>query len=122
MLPRAQRLTTAEFAQAFAHSRVARHPLLMLRAHHRSAKGGSLIDGVTTRAAFVVAKKLGKATVRNRLRRRLRECYRSQEARLEMRLAGSDLIFFATAAALTADTKELDAALAQLLRRAAHMM
>lgn len=119
MLPRAQRLTTAEFAQAFAQSRVLRHPLLILRAHRRIWHGATLADGAQARAAFVVAKKLGKATVRNRVRRRIRECYRLQGLRTEPRLAGFDLIFMATAAALTADTVQLDEALAQLLRRAA---
>lgn len=119
MLPRAQRLTTAEFAQVFAQSRVLRHPLMILRAHRRISQGTVFTDGAQARAAFVVAKKLGKATVRNRVRRRIRECYRLQGWHAEPRLAGFDLIFMATAAALTADRAQLDAALAQLLRRAA---
>src|SRR5688500_16127379 len=118
MLPRSQRLTVSTFAVAFGEGRIVRHPLLNLRVHPRR-------DGSTAvRAAFVAAKKLGPATLRNRLRRRLRERYRLNPARFDARgrekLAGCDLIFLANAATVTAATAQLDEAIAQLLGRAAH--
>jgi len=118
MLPRSQRLTVSTFAVAFDEGRILRHPLLHLRVHERG-------DGsVAARAAFVVAKRLGPATLRNRVRRRLRERYRISAARYDAggqeKLAGCDLIFMATAAATSADAAQIDAAVAQLLGRAAH--
>ena len=94
MLPRAQRLDTAAFSTAFDRGRAIRHPLLTVRAHRRH-------DGdPVTRAAFVVSKKHGKATLRNRIRRRLREQYRLSEVREMAGLQGCDLIFLAGAAAI----------------------
>jgi len=115
MLPRSQRLTTAAFATAFAQGRSLRHPLLQLRVFKREDGNPEL------RAAFVVAKKLGKATLRNKVRRRVREQYRLHPARLDERLQGCDLIVMASAAAIEATTVEIDAALEQLLPRAARM-
>jgi len=113
MLPRSQRLNTAAFATAFRNGRVLRHPLLHLRVYSR--QNGS----ATTRAAFVAPKKLGTAILRNRTRRRVSERYRVSAARRQPRPGGWDLIFLATPAAVTADTVQLDAAIAQLLARAA---
>ena len=120
MLPRSQRLTVSKFAVAFNEGRVVRHPLLQLRVHRRR-------DGnTTTRAAFVVARKLGTAVLRNRVRRRLRERYRLSATRYDARgqgnLAGCDLIFFANPATLEATTAQLDEAVAQLLQRASHQV
>lgn len=112
MLPRSERLTTAEFALAFERGRVLRHPLLHLRVHVREAGSGA-------RAAFVVPKKLGQATVRNRARRRIRERYRLHPLRHAAGLSCCDFIFMATAEAIGAGTEQLDAAVTQLLRRAA---
>jgi ribonuclease P protein component len=113
MLPRSQRLRTSSFATAFQNGRILRHPLLQLRVYRRQDGRPEL------RAAFVAAKKLGKATQRNRLRRRISERYRLSLGRHHPGLSGCDLIFLATAAAITADTAQLDAAIAQLLSRAA---
>ena len=111
MLPRRERLGTTAFASAFDKGRILRHPLLQLRVHVRGD------NELATRAAFVVSKKLGKATVRNRARRRIREIYRLTAARHHGHLAGLDLIFLATALALTAERAQLQAAIEQLLRR-----
>lgn len=117
MLPRSQRLTVSTFAVAFGEGRIVRHALLHLRIYAR--RDGS----AATRAAFVVAKKLGPATLRNRVRRRVRERYRLCAARYDERgrehLAGCDFIFFANTATLAADAGQLDEAVAQLLGRAA---
>lgn len=116
MLPRAQRLSTTDFNVAFEKGRVGRHRLLQLRVFYRN-------DGKSTvRTAFVTPKKLGKATVRNRLRRRIREIYRLLVASQEVAdLAGSDLIFLAGAAAGQAENSELQAALTDLMKRAASL-
>ena len=138
MLPRAQRLTTREFAAAFANGRALRHPLLQVRVYVRRANAGfqetasvqtpdvssdaplkivrkRQVEG--TRAACVVAKKIGKAIVRNRLRRRVREIYRLHPSRAKLQARGFDLIFLMSPSALTAPADELQRALDDLLRR-----
>ncbi len=112
MLPRANRLTTSQFDRAFARSQTVRHPLVVLKAHFRG-------DGQeTVRAAFVVPKKQGKATIRNRRRRRLRERFRLLPPSNQRNLAGCDLIFLATPQTHGATMFELDDALKEVLRRA----
>ena len=109
MLPRSQRLTSAQFDRAFAHSQSVRHPLIALKAHRRGD------DSTEIRAAFVVPKKQAHATGRNRTRRRTRERYRLME-RPES-LAGCDLIFLTTPATHDASNDEIDAALREVMRR-----
>jgi uncharacterized protein len=110
MLPRSERLTSSQFDRAFSHSQSVRHPLVVLRAHARDKEG----EGAT-HAAFVVPKKQGKANVRNRVRRRLRERYRLHPRRNS--LPGCDLIFLSTPETLRASNEQLDAALEEVLRR-----
>ena len=127
MLPRTQRLSTAQFNKAFEGGQILRHPLFQVRVLPREDGSG------VVRAAFVAPKKLGKAAERNRLRRRLRERYRllierrddqaqreanDREASLPI---GCDLIFLISAAAGQALAGELDAALGQLMKRAARL-
>jgi ribonuclease P protein component len=122
MLPRAQRLDTTAFAKAFGAGRAARHPLLTVRVYLR-AEDPAKSQANTIRAAFVVPKKHAKAAQRNRLRRRLRECYRCHDdtARRAPALQGCDLIFMASAPAMQADWPALNEAFSQLLRRAARL-
>jgi ribonuclease P protein component len=136
MLPRVERLSTKAFAKAFAGGKTARHPLLSLRVWRRldeksdelsatkaknGVKNAQNID--IARAAFVVPKKQAKAAKRNKLRRRMRECYRQHPilAQRKSELAGCDLIFVATPAAHSASWDELNEAFAQLLRRATRL-
>jgi len=70
MLSRNRRLNKTDFEIAFAKGRQFRHPLLVLRCYRRAAG-----DCDQLRAAFVVPKKLAKATGRNRWRRRLRHWF-----------------------------------------------
>lgn len=113
MLPRSQRLTSAQFDHAFAHSQQVRHPLVVLRAHFRGD------DQTIIRAAFVVPKKQAKkATQRNLIRRRLRERYRLHPSRELPTLQGYDLIFMATPQTAAAPVAALDAALEEVMRRA----
>ena len=131
MLSRAQRLTSKEFAQAFAEGRTARHPLLSVRIFHRGSNENAFKNAFSAietpkspvRAAFVVPKKQAKAAKRNRLRRRMRECYRQHTVLLQLKdiLQGCDLIFIAAPAAHEATFEELNAAFPQLLRRAARL-
>ncbi|MBW3635664.1 MAG: membrane protein insertion efficiency factor YidD [Armatimonadetes bacterium] len=117
MLPRAQRLTTPQFDRAFANSQAVRHPLVVLRAHHRGDSES------ITRAAFVVPKKQAKkATQRNHIRRRLRERYRLHPLRNIEGLVGCDLIFLGTPQTQDASIEELDGALQEVLKRAAKRM
>lgn len=113
MLPRDERIGTADFRRAFEGGQVVRGKSLQARFFRRD-------DGSeTTRAAFVVTKKTGKATVRNRLRRRLREMYRLSEWRHDARLSHTDLLIFAGHAALPPLDDALRHELNELLTRVA---
>lgn len=115
MLSRSHRLTTSTFAQAFRVGRLARHPLMQARVWARG-------DGdEVVRAAFVAPKKLGKACVRNRARRRVRERFRLLNALQNPQLRGCDLIFLLSPPILNASSAEIDTALKELLRRAARL-
>ena len=73
-------------------------------------------EEVTCRAAFVVGRKVARQAVRrNRVRRRLREAYRSYRGLLA---GGADLALVAQPAAAQASYWELRSALGELLRRA----
>lgn len=122
MLPRAQRLSTAEFARAFEKSRVLRHSLLQLRVHQRESNEK---DAGVVRAAFVVPKKVGKATLRNRLKRQVREQYRlllqgesTQVAKRTQALKNCDLIWMIGGADQAASREEIEGGLRELIRRA----
>ena len=68
----------------------------------------------TNRVGFTVSKKLGKAVVRNRIRRRLREIVRLNGARTEQ---GYDLILVARGRAAEADYHRLEADVLNCLER-----
>ena len=65
------------------------------------------------RYGFITSKRLGKAVVRNRVRRRLREGVRSLATR-----PGWDVVISARAPAAQADFQELKTAVANLFARA----
>ncbi len=115
MTSRPERLSSREFDAAFASARSLRGPLLTLRVHWRRE------DGKTLRAAFVVPKKLGKATWRNRTRRRMREAFRLQGEGLQALArssGGCDCIFLAQPGAHDAPFEALQQAIHALLWRA----
>ncbi len=60
-----------------------------------------------SRLGLTVSTKLGKAVVRNRMRRRLREVYRLHEQKL---LPGFDIVIVARSAAVEADFAKLQSA------------
>lgn len=67
------------------------------------------------RFGFSVSSRIGKAAVRNRIKRQLREAMR---LRADKVAPGWDLVFIARQPIRTADYHEMDAACARLLRRA----
>ncbi len=71
-------------------------------------------EGDPGRVAFVAAKRLGCAVVRNRSKRVLREAARA----LRLPIEGRDIILFATPKTRTSSPEEMNEALASLLRRA----
>ena len=103
---RQQRLTKrAQFAELYDRGKPWANALLVLRA---------LPNGLCfNRYGFVVSGKLGKAVVRNRLRRQLREAARAIPTK-----AGWDVVFIARKPAAGADYWKLRAAMEELLKRA----
>lgn len=71
-------------------------------------------EGDPGRVAFVAAKRLGCAVVRNRSKRVLREASRA----LRLPVEGCDVILFATPRTRTAHPEEMIEALKSLLKRA----
>ena len=69
----------------------------------------------TNRVGVTVGKKLGKAVVRNRVRRRLREIYRCHEHRFS---AGWDIVVVARGRCVTADFQQLTNAYLSLAEKA----
>jgi ribonuclease P protein component len=69
----------------------------------------------TNRVGITVGKKLGHAVQRNRIRRRLREVYRLEEARFT---PGWDIVVVARSKCLTADFSKLTQAYLSLAEKA----
>ena len=67
------------------------------------------------RLGITVSKKVGKAVVRNRVRRRIKECYREVEGRLP---GFYDIVIVARNTAAEADYKKIMSAFKYLLRKA----
>jgi len=85
------------------------HPLLVL--------SYSPNDRPYSRFGFAIGRRLGKAAVRNRLKRRLREAVRLRIARNEV-AAGWDVILIARPPLREATYRQIDDAVGLLLRRA----
>ncbi len=94
------------FRRAYAKGKSAATPTLVLYARPNGLK--------QNRLGLTVGAKVGKAVVRNRIRRRLRESYRLREGTVK---AGYDLVLVARSAAAEARFRELDRHLGSLLRR-----
>jgi ribonuclease P protein component len=69
----------------------------------------------TNRVGITVSKKLGKAHIRNRVRRRLREVYRLNEERFA---PGWDIVVVARSRCISADFKKLTGAYLSLAEKA----
>ena len=70
---------------------------------------------LTNRVGITVSKKLGKAHIRNRVRRRLREVYRLNEARFA---PGWDIVVVARSRCISADFQKLTEAYLSLAEKA----
>jgi ribonuclease P protein component len=107
-MQRAQRLrSAADFQRVRARRRSWAHPLLVLYAADSPV-------GVS-RVGFVVGRRVGKATVRNAVKRRLREAMRARYPRLTRPV---DLVWVARPGSGAVDFWTLDAAVEQLLQAA----
>ena len=71
--------------------------------------------GAANRVGVTVGKKLGKAVVRNRVRRRLREIYRLNEHRFK---PGWDIVVVARSRCIHADFEKLTGAYLSLAKKA----
>lgn len=108
MLPAEQRLRrAADIAHVRQCGRAWRHPLLVLLV---CPNGRSY-----SRFGFVTSRRIGKAVVRNRVKRRLREVIRSQVSDLA---PGWDCLFIARQPIAGAAYGVVETAVTQLLQRA----
>lgn len=97
-----------DFEHVFTQGKRYNHPLI------RMVICGSSNEGDPGRVAFVAAKRLGCAVVRNRSKRVLREAARASRLPVE----GCDVILFATPRTRSAHPEEMIEALKSLLKRA----
>jgi len=94
------------FRRLYATSGYANSYLVLYARRNRSA---------TNRVGITVSKKLGGAVVRNRVRRRLREVYRLNEARF---VPGWDIVVVARSRCIKADFRKLTQAYLDLAEKA----
>lgn len=96
-----------DFERVFRHGRSFADRELVVFAHRRRQPG--------SRVGFCVSRKLGKAVVRNRVRRRLREVVRTHWETIQPRW---DLVILARKGALEVSYQSLQESLLTLLRKA----
>lgn len=108
MLPQPHRLKrSADIAQVRQQGRSWRHPLCILLVNPG--------EDVASRFAFVASKRVGKAVVRNRVRRLLREAVRHHLDEIQ---PGWDCVWIARPQLPHASFAEVDTAVLLLLTRA----
>ena len=111
MLPSSHRLRrSADIGRARQNGRRWQHPLLVLYVIGQPQDSLSVC-----RFAFVAGRHVGRATVRNRAKRRLREIVRCHLDTIE---PGHDCLLVARPALVAADTAELERVVLTLLTRA----
>ena len=114
MLPAEQRLRKNEdFRLIYKRGRENVHPLAVLYVMRRTGNLTALAPG--RRVGFVVSKKQGKAVVRNRIKRRLREAMRLRLG--ELKPGAYDLVFVGRGRMKTATWPEVQEAVRILLQR-----
>lgn len=96
-----------DFQQVWDDGKSFSHPLIILRARANGME--------QCRFGFVAGKKVGKATVRNRAKRLMREAVRH---RLSNIAPGWDIIIIARSGAANTTLTDIDAAIGTLLQRA----
>lgn len=107
MLPRRFRLTRSrDFARIRRFGRSSSSPLLTLYVLPMRSPD--------IRVGFSVSKKVGKATVRNRVKRRMREAVRHQISQVR---PGQDLLFIARPAAADASYQDIVETVLYLLKK-----
>jgi len=95
----------SEFAYVFERGRMWASELVVLKAVPNELG--------YSRYGLITSKRLGQAVVRNRVRRLLREVTRTTPTK-----SGWDMVFIARVKAATASYREIDTAVAGLLKRA----
>lgn len=98
----------AEFQQVWEEGKSFAHPLIILRVRPNGME--------RCRFGFVAGRKIGKATVRNRVKRWMRESVRRH---LPLIVPGWDMLWIARAQAAQSNFAEMHAAIANVLQRAA---
>lgn len=101
-----------DFRRCFQGGRMYKNRLLVL---HVLPNASPPQEASPPRVGYSVSRKLGKAVVRNRVKRRLREAVRREVDQLP---AGCDLVFSARMPGSQASFQELWTAVQDLLRRA----
>ena len=95
-----------EFRRLYSRGKTAVTPFLVTYARKTKRRDN--------RIGFTVSTKLGKAVVRNRIRRRLREIYRLHEAEFSR---GLEIVFVARGRAASASYGQLERALLSACRK-----
>ena len=98
---------SADFEQLRKHGRRWNHPLVLLIVYQTNLP--------ISRFAFSASRRVGKAVVRNRAKRLLREAVRGHLTAIS---SGWDCLFVVRSAAAQATFKEVEEAVIQLLSRA----
>jgi ribonuclease P protein component len=107
--PKSRRLTlSAEFARVKKNGRVYRGQLVVLSIVPTN-------DATPFRAGFITSRALGRAVVRNRVRRRLREIVRKHQCDL---IIGIWMVTIARASAARASYEQLEVEWLRLAKRA----
>lgn len=110
MLPSQHRLrNSAEIGLVRREGQRRQHPFVALFVYSQPQEGTA-----ASRFAIAVGRHIGKATRRNRVKRRIREILR---IRLDKMAAGYDCLIVARSGVVTASYSELESALIELLSR-----